>query len=66
MVDSSAFIHESLNPGLKHLKLEETSGRITFREFYRVLCDSATLLRSDMLLFPWLLWVMLPAQFTKC
>lgn len=66
MVDSSAFIHESLNPGLKHLKLEETSGRITFRELYRVLCDSATLLRSDMLLFPWLLWVMLPAQFTKC
>lgn len=66
MVDSSAFIHESLNPGLKHLKLEETFGRITFREFYRVLCDSATLLGSDMLLFPWLLWVMLPAQFTKC
>lgn len=28
MVDSSAFIHDSLNPGLKHLKLEETSGKI--------------------------------------
>lgn len=28
MVDSSAFIHDSLSPGLKHLKLEETSGKI--------------------------------------
>lgn len=28
MVDSSAFIHDSLNPGLKHLKLKETSDKI--------------------------------------
>lgn len=59
MVDSSAFIHDSLNPGLKHLKLEETSGKIVF-------CDCATLLGSELLLFPWLLWVVFPAQFTKC
>lgn len=28
MVDSSAFMCDSLNPGLKLLKLEETSGKI--------------------------------------
>lgn len=27
MVDSSAFIDDSLNPGLKHLKLIDTSGK---------------------------------------
>lgn len=62
MVDSSAFIHDSLNPGLIHLKLKETSDKIEFYMF----CDSATLLGSELLLFPWLLWGVLSAQFTKC
>lgn len=65
MVDSSAFINDSLNPGLKHLKSEETSGKIrSFTECFVSVPFSWG--QAELLLFPWLLWVVLPAQFTKC
>lgn len=63
MVDFYAFINDSLNPGLKAPEVGRGFGKI---RSFTVFCDCATLLGSELLLFPWLLWVVLPAEFIKC